>query len=191
MLPSASRVGRHFGVDESTVRRHAQHRHAVQHLLVHLLVHLDPVALHERLGGVVIALRLDALHFPQQFAKQLAQTVVVLDVDVGLAVANHLDHSSFWLRLSQSTSCSPKHGCACAPLRCRHPTPNAAAGSTCRCASSCRTRRAPRPGSSSSPSSTIFSSSKKYKATKSARPSSRVELYSAMVSLGVPTPGSS
>ena len=64
----AVRVARgiHLRVDEAAVWSDTQDRHAVEDFLVLLLIHLHTVAFHECLGGIVVALGLDALHLAEQ-----------------------------------------------------------------------------------------------------------------------------
>ena len=52
-------------------------------------------------------MRLDALNLAQQLSKQLAETLVVLDVNEGLAVAHHLFHHPFRLAFFKTPVADP------------------------------------------------------------------------------------
>ena len=62
-------------------------------------------------AGFVVALRFDALHFAQQLADEFAHFTVVVDFEIGIAVARHFGDDVFGLAFFENPAC---HGLAIA-----------------------------------------------------------------------------
>ena len=74
------------GVDEPAIGRDVEAAVAVEHLFVEFRVDFDGVGLDEVAAGFVVTFALDSLDFAEKLSEEIAESGVVVDFDVGLAV---------------------------------------------------------------------------------------------------------
>ena len=61
-------------------------RVAVENLLVELRIDFDGILLYKLTSSFIVSFALDALYFFKQFAEELAQTGIIIYLDIGFAV---------------------------------------------------------------------------------------------------------
>ena len=77
-------------IHEPSVRLEVQRSVTFQHFLVEVVVNIHRIFLYQSLAGGIIALRLDALDFREQFAEEFPESRIVINDEVGLTVTKLL-----------------------------------------------------------------------------------------------------
>ena len=80
-------------VYETTVRLDIESLVALENLLVEIVVNLHSILLNQRLTGLEVALRLDALNLVELLAEDSTQLIEVVNYEVALAILNNPLHN--------------------------------------------------------------------------------------------------
>ena len=79
--------GQHTWIQKTLVRGYVETLISLQHLVMNIRIYVNGVCLHQFSSCLVIAFALYALHLGKESGKLLAERLVVVNANIGLAVA--------------------------------------------------------------------------------------------------------